>query len=84
MVWYSRRVSLTALLQINGHLQRDVVSLRKSQRKATKLKKKDGEVDHWGNLKVESSVWGGDSVLEHVRCGRVAVKPLPNLAALYT
>lgn len=40
MVWHSRRVSLTALLQINGHLQRDVVSLRKSQRKATKLKKK--------------------------------------------
>lgn len=39
MIWHSRRISLTALLQINGHVQRDVVSIRKIQRKATKLKR---------------------------------------------
>lgn len=49
----------------------------KSQRNATKLKRCRSWLPR-RVLKVEFSV------LEHVRGGRAAVKPLPNLATLYT
>lgn len=53
MVWHSSRISLTALLQTSVHLQRDVASLKKSKRKATKLNKEMEELPYKESLKID-------------------------------
>lgn len=56
MVWHSSRISLTALPQTSVHLQRDVLSSKKSQRKATKLNKENQELPYKGSLKIDWSL----------------------------